>query len=273
MTCTACNRPTSDGIHLCDTCTDNLHSILNDVPELIDDLTDTVAKLDATGALGGTPGFHSTPPAKLPALEIKHTLQRLIDSWTSMLIDYDTRDKPGLIGCTPIVHLRRSINEIRKHDWAGSMLDEMHRVTSRAHRIIDRPKDIRILGRCEKTFEDESGSYFACDGDIKADYDDAIARCEQCASTYLVQDLIEERHRKARGELMTGPEARRWLAEHAHVKITYDDIRNWMKRKLLPYVLARVTTGGRDTKLVYPGDVLQVHLWMHDKHARLTIGN
>lgn len=272
MYCTACNQPTAEGIHLCDTCTDNLHSILNNLPELQQELADTAAKLDATSAPGGTPGFHSTPPAKLIALDRDYELRALITSWTSMLIDYDSRKQPGPRGDDPITYLRRSTHEIRKHDWSGTMLDELHRTTTAAQRIIDRPKDIRILGRCEQSFEDEGGSYYACDGEIKADYDDALASCNQCGAIYYVHDLLAYRKEKTRGELMTGPEARRWLAKHAGVKVTYKDIRNWIDRGKLPYVLARVTTGGRDTKLVYPGDVLRVHLDMTSKplYARLA---
>lgn len=267
MHCTACQQPTATGIHLCDTCTDNLHDILNDLPDLLEDLDDTTAKLDATAGPGGSPGFTSTPPAKLGALDTSYHLRSIVNSWTSMLTDYDTRKHPPQFDGDPITYLRRSTNEIRKHDWSGSMLDELYRATASANRLIDRPLDIRILGVCRQQLEYIDSSTYDCLGSIKADYDDPIAHCDNCDATYLAQDLMAERERKARGDLMTGPQARRWLSKHAGVKITYDDIRNWMKRKRLPYVLERVTTTGRATKLVYPGDVLRVHQQMQDKHT------
>lgn len=263
MICTACQQPTATGIHLCDTCTDNLHDILNTLPELLADLDDTTAKLDATAGPGGSPGFTSTPPVKLSALDASYHLRTLVNSWTSMLIDYDTRNH--WIADEPITYLRRSTNEIRKHDWSGSMLDELHRATTKAQRLIDRPRDIRILGTCQQDTLYDDGLYDDCGGDIKTEHGDTLARCSQCDTVYYVTDLQAEIERKTRGELMTGPAARRWLAKYAGVKITYDDIRNWMKRKQLPYVLERVTTTSRATKLVYPGDVLQVHHRMTDK--------
>jgi len=271
LTCTACQQPTATGIHLCDTCTDNLYDILNTLPELLADLDITTAKLDATSAPGGSPGFTSTPPGKLSALDTSYHLRSIVNSWTSMLTDYDTRKPAPPLDGDPIAHLRRATNEIRKHDWSGTMLDELHRATSKAHRLIDRPRDIRILGTCERSFEHEGVTItLECGGEIKADYDDAYAQCCQCGALYLVQDLVAERERKARGELMTGPQARRWLAENANVQVSYDDIRNWMKRKMLPYVLERVTTTNRSVKLVYPGDVLKVHQLMHDKRIYAT---
>lgn len=269
MTCTACHRPTTDGIHLCDTCTDNLYTTINNIPELLKDVADTMAKLDNHGRSTGSPGFHPTAPARLTALELHQELSHLIMSWTLMLRDYDTRKQPPQ-EADPQRYLRKSVNEIRKHDWSGAMLDELHHKTLRARNIIDRPRDIRILGTCWQTIENDDGNHYECSGHIKADYEEELAHCSQCAAQYHVNLLLAEIERKARGELMTAAQARRWLKRHARITITAKDMENWVMLGHIPYVLDHVSSIGKGRRWYYPGDVLKVHHRMRDRRQTLT---
>jgi hypothetical protein len=268
LTCTACTRPTTDGIHLCETCTDNLHETINDIPELLEDLADTMAKLDNNGQTLGSPGYHPSAPARLTALELHSELSELLASWTNMLRDYDSRTTPPQ-DADPQKYLRQSVNEIRKHDFAGDMLDELHNKTTRIRRTIDKPRDIRILGTCWQTIEFNDGNHHECGGKIKADYDQTIAHCSQCHEPYYVSLLLQETERKARGELMPAAEARRFLKQHARVNITAKDMENWIQLGHIPYVLDHVSSIGKGRKLYYPGDVLKVHHRMKDRRRRL----
>lgn len=267
MNCTACERKTATGIHLCDTCADNLHDILNTMQELQDDLFDTMAKLDVIDNPGSPTGYDLTAPIKFSAYETKRELDERITSWATMLLEYDTRNQQPP-SPEPIPYLRQAVNEIRKHDWSGAMLEELHDSTTKARRLIDRPKDIRILGKCWQTVEYDDGEHRECNSDIKADYHETTARCSYCGATYHVGILLAEIERKTRGNLMTAAQARKWLRRHAGVAITAKDIENWIYLKHIPYVLDHVSSIGKGRKLYYPGDVLKVHHRMQDRRRR-----
>lgn len=268
MTCTACHRPTTDGIHLCDTCTDDLHRIINDLPELLEDLAVTMAKQDNTHRSASSPGFHPTAPAQLTALLLHGEISELITSWAIMLHDYDTRKHPPQ-EADPQKYLRKSTNEIRKHDWSCDMLDELHHKTVRATRFIDLPRDIKIFGTCWQIIEYDDGNHYECKGQIKADHDATIATCEQCKASYYTSILIAEAERKTRGELMPAAQARRFLKQHAGTTIKPKDLENWIALGHVPYVLDHVSSIGKGRRLYYPGDILKVQHRMRDRGKRL----
>lgn len=217
-----------------------------------------MAKLDVIDNPGSPTGYDLTAPLKFSAYETKKELDERIHGWATMLLEQDTRQQQP-IATGPIVYLRQAINEIRKHDWSGTMLDELHETTTESRRLIDRPKDIRILGKCWQTIEYDDGEHRECNSDIKADYNDATARCSYCDAKYHVGILLAEIERKTRGNLMTAAQARKWLRRHAGVAITTKQIENWIYLKHIPYVLDHVSSIGKGNRLYYPGDVLKVH--------------
>lgn len=263
MICSHCDNPTAAGLHLCTRCTQQLTETLETAPALTAELEVTTAKLDNHGGNGGAPGFQASAPVRLSALEAGRHLDTLIVSWAVMLRDYDTRPEHAREK-TALEFLTGGLPEIRRHDWSGPMLSELTEATGKARRLIDAPRDIRILGKCLQMLEDLT----PCDQPLKVDGQQPETVCPGCGTLYHTSLLEARNRRRARGELMTAPDARRFLKRHAGVSVTYDDIRNWMKRGRLPYALDRVTSRGRDTKLVYPGDVLQIHL--NSKSPRLV---
>ena len=255
LTCTTCTNPTAVGIHLCETCSDSLYKILNDLPDLLEDLEVTTAKLDNTGTSGGS--SHSGPvlPVNLGALETKMHLEIIIQSWSSMLNDYAPKHKrkprqPHL------TYLRGNINTIRTHDLPGAMHNQPKAAHRDAHRLVDLPRDVRILGTCNEP---------ECTGQIKTDGRNDEARCDQCTATYNTADLEAWNQERTRGELMTAAQVRRYLKETTGITIKTKNFENWVSRGNLRYVLELVKTRGREKRLYYPGDVLTTHLQMTRK--------
>lgn len=269
MECTYCQRPTPVGLHLCEACADRLHATLNELPDLLDELHTTAAKLDHTGTGGAARGSNassSEPPARLDALMLSLEIREISTSWALMLIEHEPTP-PHLRGLEPLDYLRRSVNAIRRHDFAGDMLDELGERAAKARRAVDLPRDVRILGSCQQVIlDDETGQITTCGGTLKTSGDREHTTCPVCEGVYGVAEWDEWNRQRARGELMRGPDAVRWLQREVKVSITYKDLRNWMDRGEVFYVLERVTSTPRGVRLVWPGDVLKV--WQQKREIR-----
>lgn len=238
------------GIYLCETCADSLYQIFNDLPGLLEDLEITTAKLDNTGTKGGT--SHSGPvlPVNLGALETKMHLEIIITSWSSMLNDYANTRQKREPQQPHLAYLRGNINTIRSFDFAGDMHEELKDAYRDALRLVDLPRDIRILGTCSEP---------NCSGKIRADGNADTATCSECRSTYSTTDLEAWNRERTRGEPMRAGAVRKYLKKHAGVTITQKDLDNWVARKQLWSALERITTGTRTQRIYYPGDVLKAH--------------
>lgn len=258
MICSHCDNPTAAGLHLCTRCTQQLTETLETAPALTAELEVTTAKLDNHGGNGGAPGFQASAPVNLGALETGHTLQALILSWALMLRDYDERNSHAPAG-GPLQYLTGAINEIRRHDWAGDIHRELTTVTGKARRLIDAPRDIRILGKCLQLLEDNS----PCERPLKVDGTESQTICSGCGTLYHTALLERWNRKRSRGKPMSAAQVRRYLKKQAGITVKTKDFENWVYHGRLRYVLELVKTRGRERRLYYPGDVLEVQQQMN----------
>lgn len=263
MNCTRCATPTADGIHLCDTCTEQLSETLNLIPEMLTDLSDTTAKLDNHGGNGGSPGFQPTAPVRLGALETGRHLEILISSWASMLRDYDTRQHHAH-AAGPQQYLTEAVPEIRRHDWAGEIHRELTTAVRKAQHHIDAPRDIRILGKCLQLLEDLT----PCEQPLKVDGSAPTTVCPGCGTLYYTSLLERWNRKRIRGKPMSAAKVRRYLKQKTGITVKTKDFENWVYHGHLNYVLELVKTRGRERRLYFPGDVLEVQQRMDARRGQ-----
>lgn len=150
------------------------------------------------------------------------------------------------------------------------MLEELHEATHEAQCLIDLPRDIRILGTCQKNILTDEGELAECNGQIKVDGEQPDAQCANCKAIYNTAELQEWNHKRARGKPMTAAQVRRYLKKHANITVKTKNFENWVRRGRLRYVLELVKTRGREKRLYFPGDVLEVQRQMDLRNGSAT---
>jgi hypothetical protein len=148
MICTyiRCDTPTADGQTLCHADTNRLRDILGWIPDALDTLADTVARMDRTGSDGGSSSGDHAEAVNVDALDAKIDLEERVGSWARMVLEADTSD--DLRNVPPLTYLRLSIDLIRTQDYAGDMLDELSEALRKVTRAADIPADRIDLGNC-----------------------------------------------------------------------------------------------------------------------------
>ncbi|WP_313816361.1 hypothetical protein [Citricoccus sp.] len=256
--CTRCDALTAAGIHLCHACTTTLEEVLDRVPEALTTVQTTVARLDRMGTTGRATG-NRVEAVNVSALDEKIDLTEKLQSWARMVLELD--DRQGLQDIAPTAYLRMSTHIIRSQDWAGDLLDELNDALRAVERVFDKPADRRVWGPCSTYFEDGS----MCMSPLSAEQGAEWVSCRECGtqhSTAWRERLIRE---QVKGNPMPAKACREWITKNVGVKIKTQDFKNWVYIGALSYVLERVTTAGRPTRLFFPGDVLQVHQRMQQR--------
>ena len=160
MTCQTCTAPT-DSTYLCHRCAADLTSVLEQVPDALATVQDTVARLDRVGTSSGRGTERSRPPVNLDALEHQTHLTELVHSWARMVLESETRD--DLRDVEPATYLRISMHLIVAQDYAGEMHAELKDALRKVVRAADLPGDPVWLGRCAVTYDDGT----KCTGEIR----------------------------------------------------------------------------------------------------------
>ena len=233
MTCQTCTAPT-DSTYLCTACAADLTAVLEQVPDALETVQDTVARLDRVGAGSGRGTERSRPPVNLDALEHQTHLTELVHSWARMVLESETRD--DLRDVEPATYLRISVHLIVAQDYAGEMHAELKDALRKVQRAADRPMDVRTLGGC--WMRDEATGE-PCPGWIKARGDNPYARCDTCGETYDADALrahLVERGWDKKAKLRTVVQALRI----AGVKIGRSTVEGWVEK-------GKLETPWRDT--------------------------
>ena len=247
MTCQTCTAPT-DSTYLCHRCAADLTSVLEQVPDALETVQDTVARLDRVGTGSGRGTERSRPPVNLDALEHQTHLTELVHSWARMVLESETRD--DLRDVEPVTYLRISMHLIVAQDYAGEMHAELKDALRKVQRAADLPVERFAFGPCDN--ETEVGT---CRERITCPPETVWHQCRACGAWHNIPVRMEAMRENVRGEPMPPRECIEYLAERAGYHVKLFDLKNWIKLgKLTDYALDHVGYGG-ERKLWRPGDV------------------
>lgn len=168
-----CSRPTD--LFLCSECVKSLSNDLRGVPDLINELRTTGAKLDVTGSRGGGGSSERPMGVNVGALEVKGTLEHLLLSiWMRVGLPVSKISPIEYVeGIIPRIHI------LAAHKSATSYRDQLKAEIKRAEELIDTPKEVMRLGDCTTP---------ECGTSITALMGHEITRCQTCGETYNVQE-------------------------------------------------------------------------------------
>ena len=222
MTCQTCHAPT-DSTYLCTACAADLTSVLEQVPDALETVQDTVARLDRVGTGSGRGTERSRPPVNLDALEHQTHLTELVHSWARMVLETETRD--DLRDVEPVTYLRISMHLIVAQDYAGQMHAELKDALRKVQRAADLPSEVLDLSWCDAELDDGT----TCAGRMKARKGDSFARCRECGATAPVAGLQAHLIREARHAYSTLSKVCAALA-HTPFPVNLDTAKSWVRR-------------------------------------------
>lgn len=267
MTCTHCRAELPPGITLCPPATQDLKTLLNEIPSILEDAQDTIAKLDVLGkgsGGGADPAAGSAAPLNLEASTRARELRDAVHSWARTVLEDDTT--PGLHGIPAITYLQLSVDpphqdetphglRITQREDSGELLLDLSRLTSRVLNAIDLPPDLVLLGRCSNIIEDQM-----CPGRIIARADEHEARCRNCGATYDVQALQASQIAQAKGIEAPLSEVVRMLRK-AKLMLNPKSVQRWAANGDLTATRHRAD----GVALYSPGNVLDTHQKMRQR--------
>jgi hypothetical protein len=177
--CTHCTRPTINGVTLCSGCTTRLRTILRSIPDVMEQLHITLARLDKIAPQNGARSADTAVVFKETASATLADLRAVLTSWTS---------RPPATTCVAqAAWLLAQEPFVRRHPAAGRLLTDLDRVTKHAFAVVDLPEDLVrcSVGPCPE--RDEHGSY--CRGEVWANVPrtmdrPAMLRCRGCATEW-----------------------------------------------------------------------------------------
>lgn len=244
-----CGRLTT--LYLCTTCIVELAELLDDVAPillLIDGAFHGTSVTRSPGSSGGGGGVASSRPAmNVDAYLLKAWLNQLPTSAHAEAMDNPTAGQT--------LYMAR--------EWISSGRD-----------LVWGPEDKRVYGRCGAMDEpdpdiDEEEPQ-PCAGLLVAHPDHSTVKCPDCNTVHQVDEILAELRLKVRGQPMTPREVRELLQRKAKVMVSVFDFKNYVKLGKIRYVLERVNTEGRPSKMYYPGDVLDVYMRMRERRRHIA---
>lgn len=205
--CERCDAPLPDMAYLCSRCAAVLRSALLDVPDLVDELATTTARLGRTGSNGAASGAERPLPVDLVAGDVARGLVNTVTTWARYVAEQrgmplpERLPRPGITGpaCRTCGHLTcmvirtgRPVDPaslaacwliwhaewLRHRREVGELVDELDRAVGMARRVIDLPVPHWYAGRC------------ACGADVYARPGAAVLQCRGCGTTW---DAAERR--------------------------------------------------------------------------------
>lgn len=258
MSCTHCRADLPPGIYLCTSATRDLRSLLGQIPGVLADAEDTIAKLDQLGTGGGTnnPAAGSAAPINLEASTRARELWDAIHSWARTVLEDDST--PGLSSVEPTTYLKISVEQIRQREDSGEMLLDLSRLTSRLLNAIDLPPEKIHLGTCGAVYEG-----ITCTDQITARTTDYETRCHTCGATHYVAQIQQDRAAASWGHYDTLANVVRFL-RRAQFAINPKSAQRWAARGELPATQYRAD----GVALYSPGQIIDAHQRMQQRRGR-----
>jgi hypothetical protein len=235
-----CSNPTSGG-YVCGVCLGRLDGHLAELPDLVADLDDVVARQTRTGDRVGSRPAETGLPYNLGAAEVRDDLRNVLSTWIRDLWesyrpgrDVPTRES-GLDG-EPVTEwvldpldlddtlpemakwLRRHPSWIEDHPAGGELVDEITDAVERVRRAVDLPPARVYCGPCPD-----------CGADLYASPGRSIVRCRECESAYDVEARRAALLNAARGALGTAAEIARALPRLLGRELSANTVRTWAR--------------------------------------------
>ncbi|MGP9490065.1 hypothetical protein ACT3R5_16045 [Glutamicibacter sp. AOP5-A2-7] len=236
-----CANPTN--LYLCGQCISDLQAWLDKVPDMMDELFTTMARLDATAPRNreGGDGMSTEPvmPVRVGALEVRGALR----VWVEITTQGET--------------LPLNAKTLAKDKYAGKFLPMLQDLLAKAERAIDNPMEKHVYGNCTAAYQ--WGDPAECGEELRAAPDAETTDCPNCGAHYDLNQLRAERKQYFRETPMPPREARETLQTQTGVKVSTITFKNWVNRHQLRYVLDRIGTGIKERRLYFPIDLLATH--------------
>src|SRR5690625_939071 len=147
---TGCTRPVRDNQRICDECGTDLEQALGDVTAHHADLEATLAKQRAIGDRndGGRSAEHPLP-IHVGAMRARSALRAVLAGWVRDIAeahggDLPAEDEPAM---SRWLLARRAT--LLTHPAAEEIHHEVTKAVRRIERIVDRPPELELVGRCD----------------------------------------------------------------------------------------------------------------------------
>lgn len=232
--CTTADCRNMTSTYLCGQCVSDLQQWIDRIPDIMEELFVTMAKLDKTAPQrsegGGGLSTGSASPLRFGPMELRAALR---------------------------IWQHQSAAELAKDQFAGGFQPMLQDLIRSAESIIDNPPEIRVIATCD------CGGKVIAKGprpeptDSNPDPADQGA-CEVCGQRYEKSEhATRQRILDATPANLRTRDALKWIREKAGLSIQSTDVRNWAREgKLNP-------TNPSRAKDEYPtynvADILKVH--------------
>lgn len=215
-----CQRPSD--LHLCNGCWGDLRALLENMPDLMADITVNLAKLSKLGGASigyFTRGEEIQTPLSLGTMTITEDLRGKMASWVRDLWERNSTDRweecedcettwshgdkshvdpdcqgewvvnapaVGVDNTVPALSswLLRHPTWVRLHPAADDLFAELTEAIGDLHRIVDRSTGKRWVGNCQYEEKDE-----LCDTPLYAEDGDRMVRCRTCGCEWDVAQM------------------------------------------------------------------------------------
>jgi hypothetical protein len=226
QTCGNCPKTTSDGIHLCADCRDGLMDDLREVESMVGALWASAARQDVgSGSVGKSGHATASEPANLAAYDTGRTLNVILTGWAAAL----GHREPHAVKAATV--LLAQIREVREHDWAPVLKQELHDALGDCRRVMDRKAPKVFAGICPTIIETQE-----CNTPVYARKGTGEGRCSTCGSTWDLDEWRERALDAAGYHQGTPAEISRMLSDPVNgYALPQGTIRQWINRdKLAP---------------------------------------
>lgn len=239
--CQHCGRQTQN--YLCDDCTTQLAGMLDQIPDLIEELDTRIQKLDRIHL--GTIGRNRRPDelnvmdfdAAETARKLRKTLLRLV---TTIAQRHTGRTPPALSTVTTANlarWLQANTHAIARLNIAGNIYRDINRLVGPDRRsgdlirAIDRTPERHFAGLCPTIRgHDHEGQPIECEQPLYAELDDRTTTCPECGHTI---DVEQNRRRAAESrDLLTTTKIVEVTANIGE-PITEEQLDKWIEAKRL----------------------------------------
>ncbi|MFN6543900.1 DUF1922 domain-containing protein [Mycolicibacterium nivoides] len=231
----ACRRASQ--LFLCNDCTTVLHNMLDQVPELLDELDARIQKLDRVphGTIGRTRGASDLNVMDFDAVETARDTRKMLRGWVETVAQQHTgRRPPGLdtVATRDLARwLQANTEAIARLDSAGSIFHDINKLVGSGDkggdlvRAIDR-RERHFAGPCPTiTGYDNTGTAVECGEILYAEVGDRTVDCPECG-----QEIDVDKNRVkalATRDLMTATTLLEAL-DNAGEPVEPDQLQRWI---------------------------------------------
>lgn len=254
-----CDRPVPDTCFVCPGCGDRLATLLGEVPGILDDLDDVIAR-QVRFTTGTTRGTDDAPLPFNPAgSDARYVLASTLRVWARLIAEQrgtaPTSWQPAALG----PWLAGQVEWLRAQAAGTEAVGELDTAIRQARRVTDRPADRQYAGPCTAVVPDEDGLATACGLDLYARPGADTVECRACGTAYPLAGRRAWLLRQAEDVLLTAPDIAR-AVDGLGVQVSPKTVESWVRRGQLVARGRTVLPDGRSAATYRVGDVLdRVH--------------